>query len=689
MPATPPLPSALGIAYGGDYNPEQWPREVWDEDVRLMREAGVNLVSVGIFSWALIETDEHVFDFAWLDELLDLLHANGIAVDLGTPTAAPPAWFWTKYPEARPLQRDGRLHGPGSRGMASHSSPAYREAIVRIASALADRYADHPAVVLWHVHNEYGVPVGEDFGPASIAAWREWLQERYGDLDGLNAAWGTAVWGQHYSAWEQIQAPIDTASVPNQSQSLDWARFTDHRIRECFILERDAIRARASQPITTNFMANQSWNTDLWAWAQEVDIVADDHYLVAADRDNHLGLAIAADLTRSVGGGKPWMLMEHSTGAVNWQERNVAKLPGELARNSMTHLARGADAVMFFQWRASRLGPEKFHSAMLPHAGTRSRVWREVVELGATLGSLAEVRGSEVVADVAVLWDWESMWAQELPWRPSIDLGFRQQVRDYYEQLWGDGITVDFALPGHDLSKYRLVVAPAQYLLSVADADNLTEYVARGGILVVGPFSAVVDEHDRVHEGGFAAPLETVLGLRVEEHLPLRLGDTSALAWEHDGAALELTADAWNEAIEAGTADVVAAYSSGPGVGGAAITRNVHGAGAAWYVSARLDGTGIRTVLRAALADAGLAPAGHPAGLEVVTRRGADADYVVAVNHADDEALLEVAGVELGSGTETDGALRIPGGTVAVVRTAQPAERGWSPILTTTARSGA
>ena len=402
-----PWPALDGIAYGGDYNPEQWDRAVWDEDVRLMREAGVNLVSVGIFSWALLERSEGVFDFAWLDDLLDLLHANGIHVDLGTPTASPPAWFFHAHPEARVLTRDGRTMGFGSRGMASHSSPAYRAAIARIADALAARYAAHPAVVLWHVHNEYGVPVGEDYSPASVAAFRAWLAERYGSLDGLNAAWGTAFWGQHYTAWEHVGAPADAPSVVNPAQRLDFARFTDAQLRACFRIERDAIRAHATQPVTTNFMANQSWTTDLWAWGREVDIVSYDHYLWAADPDGHVGLAIAADLSRSVGGGAPWILMEHSTSAVNWQPRNVAKRPGEMARNSLTHLARGADAILFFQWRASRSGAEKFHSAMLPHAGTESRVWREVVDLGAVLGRLGEVRGARVQAEAAVLWDFE------------------------------------------------------------------------------------------------------------------------------------------------------------------------------------------------------------------------------------------------------------------------------------------
>ncbi|MDE0545833.1 beta-galactosidase [Microbacterium sp. C7(2022)] len=676
MPSPYSWPAISKIAYGGDYSPEQWPREVWREDVALMREAGVNMVSVGIFSWALIETAEGVFDFSWLDELLDLLHENGIAADLGTPTASPPAWFFAKYPEARVITRDGVTMGFGARGMASPSSPAYREAIVRYASRLAERYASHPAVVMWHVHNEYGVPVGEDYSPQSVRAWREWLKNRYSTLDGLNAAWGTAFWGQHYTDWEHVGAPAAAPSVVNPAQRLDFARFTDHQLRECFTLERDAIRAHGDQPITTNFMANQSWTTDLWAWAELVDIVSDDHYLWAADPEGEIGLAIAADLTRSVGRNKPWILMEHSTSAVNWQPRNIAKRPGEMARNSLAHVGRGADAVLFFQWRASRSGAEKFHSAMLPHAGTSSRVWKEVVQLGGALEKIDAIRGSRVQADVAILWDFESFWAQDLEWRPSEDITHAERIRAFYERLWRDNITIDFALPGHDLSAYKLVIAPAQYLLTAADAANLTRFVENGGTLLVSFFSAIVDENDAVHPGGYGAPLKDALGVTVDEFLPLREGEKSTVTW-HDGSSLR--ADAWHEDLSLTTAQSVATYVDGPGaLGGArpAITRNTYGAGTGWYLSTRLDADSLATVMADVYRDAGVVASDLPSGLEVITRHGDDARYTVAINHRDDNAQLPASGIELLTGETIAETLTVLPGGVAVVRSPHTAEGG-------------
>jgi len=665
-----------GIAYGGDYNPEQWPEEVWAEDVRLMREAGVTFATVGVFSWVLVEPEEGVFDFTWLDRLVDLLHTSGIRVVLGTPTAVPPAWFYRAHPEARVVTRDGVTLGFGSRGMVAPSAPAYRAAAVRVATALAERYGAHPALALWHVHNEYGVPVAEDYSEHALHAFRDWLRARYGTLDELNTRWGTAFWGQRYGDWDEVGLPAAAASVLNPAERLDFSRFSDDQLRACFVAERDAIRAHSGVPVTTNFMAFACESTDLWKWGREVDVVSNDHYLDAADPRNQVTLAQAADLTRSVAQGAPWFLMEHSTSAVNWQPRNVAKQPGELRRNSLQHVARGADAVGFFQWRASRSGAEKFHSAMLPHAGTGSRVWREVVAFGADLGRLAEVQGARVHARVAVLWDQESAWAQGLEWRPSVDVDARERTAAWYRALWDDQVTIDFAHPSAELSRYALVVAPASYLLTADDAANLSRYVAGGGILVVSYFAGIVDQDDTVHAGGYGAPLREALGLTVEEFAPLRAGDAVRVAWHGHGAPTdggirhELVADTWTDHLALDGAEVVATYADGPVAGGPAVTRHAHGRGYGWYVSTRLDDDGLRAVLAAAYRDAGLAPREPGVGrdVEIVVRRGGEHDYTFVLNHGAEPASVAATGDELLAGTPVDGWLKVPAGEVAVVR---------------------
>lgn len=659
-------PGLRGLAFGGDYNPEQWPEATWHEDIARMREAGVDLVSVGIFSWAMLEPRPGEFDFGWLDRILELLHAAGIRVDLGTPTAAPPAWLYRDHPEAWVVDADGRRLGPGSRGAMSPSAPAYLDAVARITGALAARYGKHPAVAMWHVHNEYGAPVLECHGEFSTIAFRRWLLDRYGSLDAINAAWGTDFWGQRYGDLDEIRTPAAAASVLNPSQRLDFARFSDHAVRQCFILERDLIRQHSpGLPITTNFMASSCPGINYWAWAQEVDLVANDHYLTAERPDSHVMLAMDADLTRSLAQGNPWILMEHSTSAVNWQPRNLAKQPGEMARNSLTHLARGADALLFFQWRASRKGAEKFHSAMLPHGGATTRTWREVIDLGRTLEALGEVRGSRVSADVAILWDWESNWAQDLDWRPSVDLGHRERTEAFYRRLWQDKVTVDFAHPAADLSQYKLVIAPQLYLLDQPAADNLHEYVAAGGHLLVSYFSGIVDENDGIHPDGLIGPLGDVLGLTVEEFAPLRAGHSLSV----EGLDARLSGDVWSEQVipTSDETEVLGRFVDGPVAGGPALTRRRHENGSAWYIATRLTPDSLATVMTAVYADAGVLPRRDlPADLDLI-RRG---DYLFLINNSAEPAEVIAQGTELVTGTRHDTTITVPAGAVRVLRTA-------------------
>jgi beta-galactosidase len=651
------------IAYGGDYNPEQWDETVWREDVALMREAGVNLVSVGIFSWGMLEPRPGEYEFGWLDRVIELLHGAGIAVDLATPTAAPPPWFLHRHPEARPLTRDGLSLGGGSRQTYCPSSPAYHSAVTNITRQLALRYGNHPAVVLWHVNNEYGAPMGECYCETSAAAFRDWLRARYGDLDTLNERWGAAFWSQRYSDWAEIEPPRVSTSVVNPAQRLDFARFSSDALLDCFRRERDILHELApGVPVTTNFMANNCKSVDYWRWAPEVDVISNDNYLIAEHTDSYLDLAMSADLTRSLAGGRPWLLMEHSTGAVSWQPHNVAKGPGEMRRNSLAHLARGADGILFFQWRASRFGAEKHHSAMLPHGGTDTRIWREVTELGAELATLSDVRGTAVEADIAMVWDWESWWALELEWRPSADLDYLERIRAWYEAAWRAGLTVDFVHPEADLSGYPLVVVPQLYLTTPEGGENLTRYVSDGGTLLVSYFSGIVDAWDRVHPGAHPGVLREVLGLTVEEWLPLRPGEQVTLEWNDDASLPLGRADSWAEIVQLAGAKPVLSYATAtgggaPAVGGPAVTRHDVGAGRAWYASARLDAATTARVLAAACESAGVPVTDHP-GLEVVSRSGHGQRFITLINHSDAAAETTVGGQSV----------TVPAGEVSVIR---------------------
>ncbi|MET8373748.1 beta-galactosidase [Micromonospora profundi] len=652
-----------GIYFGGDYNPEQWPEETWSEDVELMRRAGVNLVSVGIFSWALLEPTPGRFEFGWLDRVLGLLHDGGIQVDLATATASPPPWLARAHPETLPRRADGTILWPGGRQAYCPSSPVFRERSLELVRAAAERYAEHPAVVMWHVSNELGCHNVHCYCDVTAEAFRGWLRERYGDLGRLNDAWGTAFWSQRYGDWAEINPPRTAPTFANPTQQLDFLRFSSDEQRAQLRAERALLKTLVRQPVTTNFMIGMNVkHMDYHSWANDVDLVSNDHYLAAADPQAHVGLAFAADHTRGVAGGEPWLLMEHSTSAVNWQPRNVAKLPGQMRRNSLAHVARGADGVLFFQWRASRAGAEKFHSALVPHAGPDTKVFREVCQLGADLKALAEVRGSRVDADVAILFDFEAWWAVELDSHPSVDVTYADRLAALYGALWRAGVTADIVHPSADLSGYRLVLAPTLYLVRDADVDALHRYVEAGGTAVVTYFSGIVDDNDHIRLGGYPGAFRELLGVRTEEFFPLREGEQVRL---DDGS----TADVWTEWLHADGAEVLASYTDGPLPGVPALTRHRVGAGAAWYVGTRLDEPATDRLVARLLDEAGVRPAvPAPSGVEVVRRRDGDRSWLFAINHTDTEVRVPVSGTELLTGAVCAGELTVPAGEVAVIR---------------------
>lgn len=655
------------IWYGGDYNPDQWPEEVWDDDVRLMKKAGVNLVSVGIFSWAKIETSEGVYDFDWLDRIIDKLGEAGIAVDLASATASPPMWLTQAHPEVLWKDYRGDVCQPGARQHWRPTSPVFREYALKLCRAMAEHYKGNPYVVAWHVSNEYGCHNRFDYSEDAEHAFQQWCEERYGTIDAVNDAWGTAFWAQRMNDFSEIVPPrfIGDGNFMNPGKLLDFKRFSSDALKAFCIAERDTLaEITPDLPLTTNFMVSASGSVlDYDDWGDEVDFVSNDHYFIPGEA--HLDeLAFSASLVDGIARKDPWFLMEHSTSAVNWREINYRKEPGQLVRDSLAHVAMGADAVCYFQWRQSKAGAEKFHSAMVPHAGEDSAVFRDVCELGADLNKLSDegILGSRLAKSrVAVVFDYESEWATEHTATPTQHVHHVDEPLAWFRALADQGVTADVVPVRGAWDDYEMVVLPSVYLLSEETTRRVRDYVVGGGRLVVTYYTGISDEKDHVWLGGYPGSIRDVVGVRVEEFMPM--GDDFTGVPDRlelsNGAVAHDIADVIGSVD--GTATVLETFKDDPwtGMDGApAIVAHTFGEGRSVYVGARLGRDGIALSLPEILDSLGMAEAGGNDGRVLhVEREGADGSrFVFSFNRTHETVRVPVEGeVVVSSFADVDG----------------------------------
>ena len=655
------------IWYGGDYNPDQWPEEVWDDDVRLMKKAGVNLVSVGIFSWAKIETSEGVYDFDWLDRIIDKLGEAGIAVDLASATASPPMWLTQAHPEVLWKDYRGDVCQPGARQHWRPTSPVFREYALKLCRAMAEHYKGNPYVVAWHVSNEYGCHNRFDYSEDAEHAFQQWCEERYGTIDAVNDAWGTAFWAQRMNDFSEIVPPrfIGDGNFMNPGKLLDFKRFSSDALKAFYIPERDTLaEITPDLPLTTNFMVSASGSVlDYDDWGDEVDFVSNDHYFIPGEA--HLDeLAFSASLVDGIARKDPWFLMEHSTSAVNWREINYRKEPGQLVRDSLAHVAMGADAVCYFQWRQSKAGAEKFHSAMVPHAGEDSAVFRDVCELGADLNKLSDegILGSRLAKSrVAVVFDYESEWATEHTATPTQHVHHVDEPLAWFRALADQGVTADVVPVRGAWDDYEMVVLPSVYLLSEETTRRVRDYVVGGGRLVVTYYTGISDEKDHVWLGGYPGSIRDVVGVRVEEFMPM--GDDFTGVPDRlelsNGAVAHDIADVIGSVD--GTATVLETFKDDPwtGMDGApAIVAHTFGEGRSVYVGARLGRDGIALSLPEILDSLGMAEAGGNDGRVLhVEREGADGSrFVFSFNRTHETVRVPVEGeVVVSSFADVDG----------------------------------
>lgn len=627
------------IWYGGDYNPDQWPEEVWDDDVRLMKKAGVNLVSVGIFSWAKIETSEGVYDFDWLDRIIDKLGEAGIAVDLASATASPPMWLTQAHPEVLWKDYRGDVCQPGARQHWRPTSPVFREYALKLCRAMAEHYKGNPYVVAWHVSNEYGCHNRFDYSEDAERAFRKWCEERYGTIDAVNDAWGTAFWAQRMNDFTEIVPPrfIGDGNFMNPGKLLDFKRFSSDALKAFYVAERDALaEITPDLPLTTNFMVSAAGSVlDYDDWGREVDFVSNDHYFIPGEA--HLDeLAFSASLVDGIARKDPWFLMEHSTSAVNWRPVNYRKEPGQLVRDSLVHVAMGADAVCYFQWRQSKAGAEKFHSAMVPHAGEDSAVFRDVCELGADLNTLADngLLGTKLAkSKVAVVFDYESEWATEHTATPTQKVHHVDEPLQWFRALADHGVTADVVPVSSNWDEYEVVVLPSVYILSEETTRRVRDYVVNGGRLIVTYYTGLSDEKDHVWLGGYPGSIRDVVGVRVEEFMPMGddfPGVPSRLGLSNGAVARDI-ADVIGSVD--GSATVLETFKDDPwtGMDGApAIVAHTFGEGRSVYVGARLGRDGIAKSLPEIFESLGMAETGeNDSRVLRVEREGSDGSRFV------------------------------------------------------------
>lgn len=684
------------IWYGGDYNPEQWDAETWKEDHRMFKLAGIDVVTLNVFAWALSQPNEDTYDFAWLDEQMNLMQEQGIGVCLATSTAAHPAWMARKYPDVLRVDRAGRKRKFGGRHNSCPNSPTYRKYAQRMATKLAERYANHPALLIWHISNEYG---GYCYCDNCAESFRLWLQKRYASLDVLNRAWYTRFWGHTFYDWEEIVPPneLSEEGSPNHTKfqgiSLDYRRFQSESMLSCYQLEYHAVKALTPDvPVTTNLMGLYP-ELDYFKWAPHLDVISWDNY---PGHDTPVSLtAMTHDLMRGLKSGQPWMLMEQTPSQQNWQPYNSLKRPGVMRLWSYQAIARGADTIMFFQLRRSIGACEKYHGAVIEHVGhEHTRIFQECAQLGEELKQLGDILvDARNKASIAIVYDWENRWAIELSSGPTVDLNYAEEVHRYYDALFKLNIAADLVSVEEDFSTYDVVVAPVMYMTKPGYAEKVEAYVSGGGTYVTTFFSGIVDERDIVITGGYPGKLRKVLGIWAEEidALPpdmrnrIVVNEESARSSQPEklknmregGITTQLTGEydcgLLCDLIHTETAEVVAVYGRDFYAGMPALTVNRFGQGNAWYVATRGEEAFLTDFLGSLCREMGISPlvAGSNAGIETAARGKNGETFLFLLNHNAGEATADIgkqSGTDLLTGREVSGAISIPGRDLMIVR---------------------
>lgn len=649
------IPKIKGLLHGADYNPEQWldRPDILAKDIELMKQTNCNVMSVGIFSWSALEPVEGEFQFEWLDSVLDNLADNGISVFLATPSGARPAWLSERYPDVLRVNsaRTKQLHG--ERHNHCYSSPNYREKVSIMNAKLAERYSQHPAVIGWHVSNEYG---GDCHCNYCQEEFRLWLKNKYGSLHNLNKLWWSAFWSHTYTSWEQIESPSPIGENSVHALKLDWKRFCTDRVSNFCEHEIAPLKSiNPNLPTTANFM-EYFYDYNYWELAKSIDVVSWDSYPLWHRDSDEVALACYTgmyhDLMRTLK-NQPFLLMESTPSQTNWQPITKLKKDGVHLLSSLQAVAHGSDSVQYFQWRKSRGSVEKFHGAVIDHVGhANTRTGREVTAVGEYLKQINDVAGTSTQAEVAIIFDWENRWAMDDASGPRNEgMHYEQTVCDHYRGFWQQGISCDIIEQLSDFTPYKIIVAPMLYLIKPGVAERLEAFVEQGGTLVATYWSGIVDQNDLCFLGGFpggeGSPLRRTLGIWAEEIDSLYDHERVLFEMEtHSGFGFsgEFKAKHLMEHIHLETAEALAYYREDLFDACPVITKNQLGKGCAYYIAARTE-TEFNELFYISLANLhGIRKPieNVPYGVSVTTREDEQSRYLFIMNFLNEQRDLKV-----------------------------------------------
>lgn len=637
------------MPYGGDYNPEQWPEDTWAEDMRLLKLAHIDIVTLNVFSWAALQSDEVTYHFEKLDKIMNLVRDNGMKVCMATSTGAHPAWMARKHPDILRVESNGMRRKFGSRHNSCPNSPTYQKYAKALAARLAERYKDYDNIVAWHISNEYG---GECYCENCEKAFRVWLKEKYHTIDEVNRAWDTAFWGHTFYDFDDIVVPNHLSEhwgndrTTFQGISLDYKRFNSESLLNAFRLEYDAIHAITPDiPITTNLMGTYQ-PLDYQMWGKYMDFISWDNY--PSNETPLEETAMRHDLMRGAKQGKPFALMEQTPSVTNWLPYNMLKRPGVMRLWSYQAVAHGADTVMFFQMKRSIGACEKYHGAVIDHVGNENtRVFREVTELGAELEKLgSQTLGARTDAKAAIVFDWDNWWGISYSAGPSIYLDYCQEVLHYYKALHNKNIPVDMIGVEDDLSKYSLVIAPVLYMVKGNYDEKIRAFVKNGGRFLTTFFSGYVDEHDLVTIGGYPGKLRDILGIWVEEEDALPKEMENSFSYQGKTYPAKMLCDL----LHTEGAQALTSYEKDFYAGMPVLTKNAFGKGYGYYVATSSDDAFYENYLSEICAEAGITPImDTPATVEVTMRSNTNGSFVFLLNHGEEtyETALPFAGTDL------------------------------------------